>query len=260
MLQRRDDDESRSVAEVAPPAQATSDVFPELPLGSEAFRSPLHTIPAAPQVRESWRPASAAYVIGATLAVAVGLFTVFAMQEPAPVLTEAREDLVSSAPARLPAARTAGAVRSTPAAASSPPELAAPRETAPTAASAAPAPVRSERSVVRRTKRSRSAARAAAARARAKPAARALPALPARNAVLAAMRSVTPDARRCLGGKAVANVDITFSGETGKVSAASARGVDGAAASCVERAVRRAKLRPFAKSGLDISFPFRASR
>jgi hypothetical protein len=259
-MQGRDDDETRSIAEVAPPAQAAIDVFPELPLGIEAFHSPLHTIPAAPQVRESWPLARAAYVIGATLAVAVGLFTAFAMQDSAPVLTEAREDLVSSAPARLPAARTAGIVRSAPAAAPRPSEMAAPSEAAPTTPSVAPAPARSERTAVRRAKRSSSAGRAAAARARAKPATRAVPSLPARKAVLAAMRSVTPDARRCLSGTAVANVDITFKGATGEVSAASARGVDGAAASCVERAVRRAKLPPFAKSGLDISFPFRASR
>lgn len=271
MVYDRDDYEARALRQADPPAPANAEGFPELPLGIEAFRSPLHTLPAEAPARERPNAARTVYFIVASMAVALGLFAAVAIREPTAALTEAREDLVNPearpkppdlpvravragalVPAEVTGAPTsrdnAAALTSAPPARPKPPASAvatATRDRAPSTTSA------------RRANR-KAEPRKSSSRARAKSSSRKIPERPSRSAVLAAMRSVTSDARSCLSGTAVAQVHITFKGETGKVLNTTVQGVQGAAASCVARAVRAARLPPFSKAQLDITFPFRA--
>ncbi|HET8933471.1 MAG TPA: hypothetical protein VFN67_08535 [Polyangiales bacterium] len=262
------DDGAQPVLEAAPTAQNPSDAFPELPLGVEAFRSPLHTLPASPPVPQPEQHVRVIYFVVCTLAIALGVFAALAMQEPTQELREAKEDLMSSK-TELPSAHELtpkrGAVGPVVAATApivlgvvpNPPKrLSAQR--APSIAAATPTPTK-ELSATRRGKR-KGLRRSAAGRAGVKPAIRARAERPTRAAVLTAMRKVTPDARSCLSGNTVAQVDIAFSGATGKVEAATVHGVTGAAASCVARAVRAAKLQPFTTPRLEITFPFRSAK
>lgn len=261
----RDNDELRALRQVDPPASNMADAFPELPLGSDAFRSPLHTLPSDVPARKRIVHPRTVYFVVASMSVALGVLAVFAMREPSPSLTEAREDLVAA-----PAAPSALAVRAAPAAPAKA-KVAAPALQAgvinPVAAvTANPQPARAKQPAVAPPAQTSERARPAptprakatprkVSRAKPKPK---LPEQPSRSAVLAAMRSVTTDARRCLSGGAIAQAHITFKGETGRVLNATVKGVEPAAASCVARAVRAARLPPFSKPQLEITFPFRA--
>jgi hypothetical protein len=252
MVYDREDDEARRADQ-----QARS--FPELPLGIEAFRSPLNTLPSDVPAPKHSQQARNMYFIVASLAVGLGVFAAVALHEPSPTLTEAREDRVAT-PAPAPV-KSRDASRVVQAGVLSPVQALG-AHAVPPKPSATP-----KRSVVRddvtrtastRRAKRRNPQRKPAPAARERAASRKLPAHPSRSAVLAAMRSVTPAARSCLSGSAVAQAHITFKGETGKVMGASVKGVAGAAASCVASAVRAAKVPPFSKPQLEITFPFRA--
>lgn len=269
-MQVPDDDDAKRVLEATPAAQIGDDAFPELPLGVEAFRSPLHTLPAGPPAQESASHARRAYLVVSTLAIGVGIFAALAVREPSPELTVARDDDVVRAAGELGGAEASEPRRGAVAPALAPvaPSLlaAAPRpaerssaQRPHTSIAATATPRWRESSSGRRDRRS-GRQRMAAGRMRVKPADRTLAQLPTRSAVLAAMRKITRDARGCLGTGAVAQVDIGFSGETGKVNAVTVRGITGPAADCLAHVVRGAKLQPFAKPRLDITFPFRARK
>ena len=264
MLYDRDDHEARPLLQAAPTAQPQANEFPELPLGADAFRSPLHTLPASAPAASGPQPVRLAFFVVATLAVAVGVIAAIALRDPAPEVTEAHEDQTPVAPRTEPAAviKPAGVLAAT---APRPipveeaqREAAAPERVEPPTVEPPAAKVAQTRSAKPSRKTTTSRRSKTQRRPRAKPVASALPELPKRQAVLAAMRNVTQDTRSCLSKPMRAKVDITFAGKTGKVSAANVHGVTGATASCVARAVRRAKLPPFSKPQLDISYPFRA--
>jgi hypothetical protein len=76
--------------------------------------------------------------------------------------------------------------------------------------------------------------------------------------VIAAMKRVTPAVTECFGTtRGKATVHTSFRGKTGRVASARVSGQHGEVGSCIARAVRRAKVSPFAKDKLDIAYPFR---
>jgi hypothetical protein len=89
----------------------------------------------------------------------------------------------------------------------------------------------------------------------------ALPESPTRDQVLSAMHGVEPDVKACAEGQDVesptAQVAITVTGATGKVTSVRVTGIQGNVGSCVARAVRNASFPKFAKASLSINFPFK---
>ena len=262
-LARYDDASARS---------ESSRALPTLPLGGEAFASPLvsqanegekthHTrwgvmmlataalvssgaICVALMVRTQRpvRSARTATAIRAGAARAVASFAtnagVAARRAPAagvalPALRPATDTAASAA--------RSGAVAQKPAASAS----------APTAVTrAAPAPAQAPKPTpVRRARRA----------ARARPAAP-TPTLPSqltREQVIAAMRKVTPAARACFGAShGAATVKFSVVGKTGRVVGARVTGQTGKIGSCIARSVRRARFPKFEKRRLEVSYPF----
>jgi len=73
------------------------------------------------------------------------------------------------------------------------------------------------------------------------------------------MKSVSGAVRACGGGQhGTAKVAITFRGSTGRVQSAEVSGQFSGTpiASCVARAVRRAKVPPFSKDSFNVTYPF----
>jgi hypothetical protein len=89
----------------------------------------------------------------------------------------------------------------------------------------------------------------------------ALPETPTRDQVGAAMHDITPDVKACAEGQEVesptAQVAITVTGATGKVSSVRVTGIQGNVGSCIARAVRNASFPKFAKASLSINYPFK---
>jgi hypothetical protein len=71
------------------------------------------------------------------------------------------------------------------------------------------------------------------------------------------MKKVTPAVHACFGstrGKAMVKFSVV--GETGRIVGASVTGKTGKVGSCIARSVRRARFPKFAKSRVEISYPF----
>jgi predicted Zn finger-like uncharacterized protein len=89
----------------------------------------------------------------------------------------------------------------------------------------------------------------------------ALPETPSREQVGAAMHDITPDVKACAEGQEVesptAQVAITVTGATGKVTSVRVTGIQGNVGSCIARAVRNASFPKFAKASLSINYPFK---
>jgi hypothetical protein len=87
-----------------------------------------------------------------------------------------------------------------------------------------------------------------------------LPETPSRDETLAAMRGVESAVRACAAGQSVqgtAEVQMTVSGSTGRVTTANVNGITGAVGSCIARAVRNAKFPHFTKPSFAIKYPYR---
>jgi hypothetical protein len=87
-----------------------------------------------------------------------------------------------------------------------------------------------------------------------------LPEAPSRDETLAAMRGVESAVRACAAGQSVqgtAEVQMTVSGSTGRVTTANVNGITGAVGSCIARAVRSAKFPHFTKPTFAIKYPYR---
>jgi predicted Zn finger-like uncharacterized protein len=104
----------------------------------------------------------------------------------------------------------------------------------------------------------------AAATAAAVPAAAAedsdLPDSPSRDEILAAMRGVEAAVRACAEGQQVqgtAEVQLTITGNNGRVTTANVGGITGTVGSCIARAVRNAKFPRFTKPTFSVKYPYR---
>ena len=87
-----------------------------------------------------------------------------------------------------------------------------------------------------------------------------LPPSPSRDETLAAMRGVESAVHACATGQSVtgtAQVEVTVSGSTGRVTSANVTGITGAVGSCIARAARNAKFPRFSKPTFTIKFPYR---
>jgi predicted Zn finger-like uncharacterized protein len=88
-----------------------------------------------------------------------------------------------------------------------------------------------------------------------KPADSGLPQTPSRDAMLASLGKAKAKAAKCKGpGVATAAIQIAGSG---KVSSVSVTGAEGAAAACVEKAVRSTPFPKFQKDNFEVKFPFK---
>jgi hypothetical protein len=84
-----------------------------------------------------------------------------------------------------------------------------------------------------------------------------LPRTPSRDDVLKALRGVQPAVSACAQGqRGVAMADITV-GNSGRVKSVRVTQVTGPVASCIARAVRRAKFPRFSDPKFSVKFPFR---
>jgi hypothetical protein len=231
---------------------------PTLPLGAGAFASPL-AWPPSPE-----KPATKHYRLTAIALVGVALLSAGAVSialllrnQRAAVAVRARSEPPSETrtqPRPPPITRRASATRTptarsttTPAAEKAPPDSmtgsvsAQPTLLAVRAASSKPEPAR------RKTRADRTLPTPSPA----------LPNKPTRAQVIASMRKVTPAVDKCFGsthGKAT----VTFSviGKTGRVVGARVTGKAGKVGSCIARSVRLARFPKFAKTRLEISYPF----
>jgi hypothetical protein len=94
-----------------------------------------------------------------------------------------------------------------------------------------------------------------APKAEAKPVDSGLPQTPSREAMLASLGKAKAKVAKCKGpGVATAAIQIAGSG---KVSSVSVTGAEGAAASCVEKAVRSTPFPKFQKDSFEVKFPFK---
>jgi predicted Zn finger-like uncharacterized protein len=86
-----------------------------------------------------------------------------------------------------------------------------------------------------------------------------MPPSPSRDEVLAAMRGVESPVRACATGgeKGTAEVQITVSGTTGRVTNATVTGITGEVGSCIARAARNAKFPKFSKPTFQVKYPYR---
>ncbi len=83
-----------------------------------------------------------------------------------------------------------------------------------------------------------------------------LPATPSRDAMLAALTRAKAKVAGCKGS-GIATAAISISGSRGRATSVSVSGVDAAAKSCVERAVRSTPFPKFQKSSFEVKFPFK---
>jgi predicted Zn finger-like uncharacterized protein len=88
------------------------------------------------------------------------------------------------------------------------------------------------------------------------PAASALPATPSRDEMKSAYGKATKAVSKCKG-PGVATAEVTISGKSGHASSVNVTGVDGAAKSCVEKAVRGVGFPKFSKDSFEVKFPFK---
>jgi predicted Zn finger-like uncharacterized protein len=87
-----------------------------------------------------------------------------------------------------------------------------------------------------------------------------LPEQPSRDETLAAMRGVESAVRACASGQTItgkADVALTVTGSTGRVTTANVTGITGAVGSCIARAVRLAKFPKFSRPTFSISYPYK---
>ena len=84
-----------------------------------------------------------------------------------------------------------------------------------------------------------------------------LPSAPSRAEVLEAMQSVAVVVRACGSGAEPATVDVTFA-SSGRVTTATVRApyAGTPTGSCIARAVRAARLGPFAQPSFHVAYPF----
>jgi hypothetical protein len=233
-------------------------VLPQLPLGSNAYRSPLF---ASSDRTNGTRRVALAIIGGAAALSAAVLGLALAYRPTTEAITrdtdaspEAPRPAISR-PAATSAARTSQPV--------APPAAIVANAAADVVFS--PAPKRAEAQPTPTVRGRRGSATRAARRERAQQhkvrssavADSQLPAEPSRAAVLAALTRVKPAALACFGSeRGVAKVTFFVRGKTGRVTTAHVTGLTGAAGSCVARAVRRATFPKFQKDRLEISFPF----
>lgn len=97
--------------------------------------------------------------------------------------------------------------------------------------------------------------KAPAPKAEAKPASN-LPTTPGRDEMLAALGKAKTKAAKCKG-TGVATAQIQIAGSTGKATNVNVTGADGAAAACVEKAVRSTAFPKFQKDSFEVKFPFK---
>ncbi len=87
-----------------------------------------------------------------------------------------------------------------------------------------------------------------------------LPESPSRDQTLSAMRGVESAVRACAAADGVtgtALVELQIDGATGKVTSASASGIDAPTSGCVEKAARNAKFPRFSKPSFVVKYPYR---
>jgi predicted Zn finger-like uncharacterized protein len=87
-----------------------------------------------------------------------------------------------------------------------------------------------------------------------------LPDSPSRDEILAAMRGVESAVRACAEGQQVqgtAEVQLTITGNNGRVTTANVGGITGTVGSCIARAVRNAKFPRFTKPTFSVKYPYR---
>jgi hypothetical protein len=85
---------------------------------------------------------------------------------------------------------------------------------------------------------------------------------PSRADVLSAMRKIEGEVRACAASEATpvtgtANVAITVSGATGKVTNAEVSGLTGPVGSCIARVARNASFAPFTREKFSVTYPYR---
>lgn len=281
------EEETHPLVQASPtPKSHNQDPFPALPLGVNAFQSPLSATPARPEP-ELKRRGKRTLIALATLvscALAAGAAMLWPESQELTALPieavadeptsngalEQQTTQPSAASGAIAPEVEADAVAEAETSAAESSQHAAtalsgavavvPSEPAAAPEEAAPEPAAAKKATHKRRARRRRARHRAAQRKRNADAARAeLPETPTRSTVLAAMKRVTPSVRSCLQpSDGVAKVSLSFTGSTGRVSRANVTGVQGSPAACVKKAVRRAKLPPFSKPSLSISFPFSA--
>jgi predicted Zn finger-like uncharacterized protein len=91
---------------------------------------------------------------------------------------------------------------------------------------------------------------------KAESAASGLPMTPSRDDMRAAYSKATAKASKCKG-TGVANADVTIAGSSGRATRVNVSGVDGAAKSCVETAVKSTPFPKFQKDSMQVKFPFK---
>ena len=83
-----------------------------------------------------------------------------------------------------------------------------------------------------------------------------LPERPSKDEVKALLRALQPEIRACSDGTArIATVSIVV-GSSGRVRSARVRELSGPVASCITRAVRKARFPRFRSTRLSIEFPY----
>ena len=233
-----------------------SGVLPQLPLGSNAFRSPL-LAPAAQRRRGPYRAALA--IVSGSMLVSVGLVS-------AALFSRTNEVSVGADPDRIPRGSLLPAARAArqPAFTANPAPTTAPLSAA---GALAPPPAAASRESMGAVLQPRLASAAASSQRRAvrrrpvrEPALRVeskLAQTPTRSDVIGAMARIKPAVQACFGeSHGVAKVSFFVRGKTGRVTTARVQGVIGKAGSCIARAVRRARFPKFAKDRIEISYPF----
>jgi hypothetical protein len=233
--------------------------LPQLPLGSNAYRSPLI---ASPERTSGVRRGALTIIACATAlsATILGLALAYRPEtEPVARDTDSIPAAPRAAPPRAPASPLHGTSKPVErtAAIVSPATSDLVFAPAPKASEARPASTaRSRRaSAAKPARRDRTRERKAASNSVADSQ---LPVEPSRAAVLAAMTRIKPAALACFGSeRGVANVTFFVRGKTGRVMNAHVSGLAGAEGSCIARAVRRATFPKFQKERLQISFPFK---
>lgn len=229
-----------------------SGVQSQLPLGSNAYRSPLFaTVERSGSNRAAWVVVTCAVLLSASI---VGFALAFRPTTEAVV----RDDDARVAPSAVATSKPSRRVRSSPAL---PAAIAVPETsdlvfaTSPNAVENSARPLRARRASVhsearRGGRRERKAAPPAASDSQ-------LPEFPARAAVIASMTRVTPAALACFGEqRGVAKVTLFVRGKSGRVIHARVSGLAGSAGTCLARVVRRATFPKFQKERMEISYPF----
>lgn len=243
-------------------SQPATRFYERLPLGSEAFVTPLAPIESVPP--GALRLRSLGYILGAGAALAVIAIAVVSGSKSGPGQTSAAElrasrqaeppadeanaleptetvhQGLSQVPADEPSENVARAV----AAVEAPDPTSARPELAP--ASAQPSQLALSEPAHARPKTADRAARARKSQGLDQP---------DRAQVIAAMNAVQPAVRECFGAaRGAATAELKIVGRSGRVSSARVTGQPGAIGSCIARAVRKAHFPTFAAESLTISY------